>query len=140
MPFVIDIDPVAFSVLGIQVRWYGLILVLAISVAVWIAQREAGRRGISSKDVSDGTIWVGGAALIGGRLLFVVQNDLPALADHPAHILMVWMGGLSFYGGLVGGRSRWRSSPGGAGCPSWLSWTWRRRLRRSARPSDMSAA
>jgi len=103
MPFVIDIDPVAFSVLGIHVRWYGLILVVAISVAVWIAQREAGRRGISSKDVSDGAIWVGGAALIGGRLLFVIQNDLPALADHPAHILMVWMGGLSFYGGLVGG-------------------------------------
>ncbi|MGK2849375.1 MAG: prolipoprotein diacylglyceryl transferase [Candidatus Limnocylindrales bacterium] len=103
MPFVIDIDPVAFSVLGIQVRWYGLILVLAISVAVWIAQRVAGRRGISSKDVSDGAIWVGAAALIGGRLLFVIQNDLQALGDHPAHLLMVWMGGLSFYGGLIGG-------------------------------------
>lgn len=103
MPFVIDIDPVAFSVLGIQVRWYGLILVVAIAIAVWIAQREAGRLGLSSQDVSDGAIWVGVAALAGGRLLFVLQNDLPALAEHPAHILMVWMGGLSFYGGLIGG-------------------------------------
>lgn len=103
MPFVIDIDPVAFSVLGIQVRWYGLILVVAIAGAVWVAQREAGRRGILARDVGDGTIWVGIAALAGGRLLYVVQNDLPALVDHPAHLLMVWMGGLSFYGGLIGG-------------------------------------
>ena len=42
------------------------------------------------------------AALVGGRLLYVVQNELGSLADHPAHILMVWMGGLSFYGGLIG--------------------------------------
>ena len=40
MPFVIDVDPVAFTVLGIQVRWYGLIVVVA--VAFWLAQREVG--------------------------------------------------------------------------------------------------
>ena len=33
MPFVIDIDPVAFSLMGIPVRWYGLILVGAVAVA-----------------------------------------------------------------------------------------------------------
>ncbi|MFP5343936.1 MAG: prolipoprotein diacylglyceryl transferase [Candidatus Limnocylindria bacterium] len=103
MPFVIDVDPVAFTVLGIPVRWYGLILVVAIVGAVGIAQRAAGLRGISSKDVSDGAIWVGIAALVGGRLLFVVQNELPTLVDHPAILAMVWMGGLSFYGGLIGG-------------------------------------
>lgn len=103
MPFVIDIDPVAFSVFGIPVRWYGLILVAAAAVAIWLAQREGRRRGIDSGTVSDAVIWVGGAALIGGRVLYVIQNELGSLAEHPAHILMVWMGGLSFYGGLFGG-------------------------------------
>lgn len=41
MLFVIDIDPVAFRVLGIPVRWYGLILVGAAAVAIWFAQRES---------------------------------------------------------------------------------------------------
>lgn len=103
MPFVIDADPVAFSVLGIQVRWYGLFLVAAIAGAMWIAQRGAERRGIAAQDVGDGALWAGIAALAGGRLLYIAQNDLPAVFDHPAHLLMVWMGGLSFYGGLLGG-------------------------------------
>ncbi len=103
MPFVIDIDPVAFSPLGIPIRWYGLILIGAIATAIWLAQREGRRRGFAPEDLSDGLLWVGLAALVGGRLLYVVQNELGSLAQHPAHILMVWMGGLSFYGGLIGG-------------------------------------
>ena len=99
MPFVIDVDPVAFSLFGIPVRWYGLILVAAAAVAIWLAQREGRRRGIDSRIVSDAVIWVGAAALVGGRVLYVIQNDLGSLTEHPAHILMVWMGGLSFYGG-----------------------------------------
>ena len=103
MPFVIDVDPVAFSLIGVQIRWYGLILVGAAALAIWLAQREGRRRGIAPGVVSDAVLWVGVAALVGGRVLYVIQNELDALADHPAHILMVWMGGLSFYGGLVAG-------------------------------------
>ncbi|NJD29937.1 MAG: prolipoprotein diacylglyceryl transferase [Chloroflexi bacterium] len=102
MPFVIDIDPVAFNLLGIPVRWYGLILVGAAAVAIWLAQREGRRRGIGPHVVSDAVVWVAVAALVGGRLLYVIQNELGTLAEHPTHILMVWMGGLSFYGGLIG--------------------------------------
>lgn len=103
MPFVIDVDPVAFTVLGFPVRWYGLILVVAAAVAIWLARREGSRRGIAAQDISDAVIWVGVAALVGGRLLYVLQNDLATIADHPTHVVMVWMGGLSFYGGLAGG-------------------------------------
>ena len=102
MPFVIDIDPVAFTILGLPVRWYGLILVAAAGVAIWLAQREARRRGVAPQLVWDGVLWVGVAALVGGRALYVIQNELGSLAEHPAHVLMVWMGGLSFYGGLIG--------------------------------------
>ena len=102
MPFVIDIDPVASTLFGLPVRWYGLVLVLAAGVAVWLAQREAHRRRIGRGIVSDAAIWVAVGALVGGRALYVVQNELGSLATHPTHLVMVWMGGLSFYGGLVG--------------------------------------
>src|SRR3972149_166425 len=45
MPFVIDVDPVAFTLLGIPVRWYGLIFVGAAALGVWLAQREGRRHG-----------------------------------------------------------------------------------------------
>jgi phosphatidylglycerol---prolipoprotein diacylglyceryl transferase len=102
VPFIIDIDPVAFSMVGVPVRWYGLILVVAAAVAVSVTVREARRRGIVDAIVWDAVIWVSIAALVGGRTLYVLQNELGSLAEHPVHFLMVWMGGLSFYGGLVG--------------------------------------
>ena len=102
MPFVIDIDPVAVTLLGVPVRWYGLIVVVAASAAIWLARREGRRRGVPPQVAWDAAIWVGAAALAGGRLLYVLQNELGSLAAHPAHIAMVWMGGLSFYGGLIG--------------------------------------
>lgn len=103
MPFVIDLDPVALSLAGVEIRWYGLLLVAAITVAYAVAQREAGRRFLPPATVADGSLWVGLAALAGGRALYVLQNGLGDLGAHPIHILMVWMGGLSFYGGLIAG-------------------------------------
>lgn len=101
MPFIIDVDPIVFTAIGIPIRWYGLTLLLASAVAIAIANREGRRRRIDPAILADGIIWVGLAALVGGRLLYVIQNGLGSLIDHPAHILMVWMGGLSFYGGLI---------------------------------------
>lgn len=103
MPFVIDLDPVALDLGVLQVRWYGLLLVLAIAAAWGVSTREAARLGIPRPLVSDAALWVGIAALAGGRALYVLQHPDPDLAAHPAHILMIWMGGLSFYGGLAAG-------------------------------------
>lgn len=102
MPFVIDVDPIAFTVIGIPIRWYGLTLLLASAVAIAIVNREGRRLRIEPAILADAIIWVGVAALVGGRLLYAIQNELGSLIDHPAHIVMVWMGGLSFYGGLIG--------------------------------------
>lgn len=52
--------------------------------------------------VSDAIIWVALSALAGGRVLYVFQNELGMVALEPLHALMVWQGGLSFYGGLIG--------------------------------------
>ena len=102
MPFVIDIDPVAFRLLGLELRWYGIAVAVAAGVAVWVAQREARRRKIASQVVPDAAVWVGVAALVGGRALYVIQNELGSLSADPAHLAMVWMGGLSFYGAVIG--------------------------------------
>ncbi len=103
MPFIIDIDPVAFRVAGLDIRWYGLTLVLAMLVAYSVADHEARRRRLPAGLLADAVLWVAVASLAGGRLLYMIQNGLPDLAADPAHLLMVWTGGLSFYGGLIAG-------------------------------------
>lgn len=103
MPFVIDIDPVVLHLGMVELRWYGLIAAAAGGVAVWLFMRAARRAGIDGAVAGDGVVWVAIAALAGARILYVVQNELPAVAADPAHAVMVWQGGLSYYGGLVGG-------------------------------------
>jgi phosphatidylglycerol:prolipoprotein diacylglycerol transferase len=99
----IGLDPVAFSLGGIEIRWYGIFVALSILTALLIARAGARRAGLSTALVDDGALWVGACALIGGRLLYLVQNELPDLAAHPLHAFAIWQGGLSFYGGLVAG-------------------------------------
>lgn len=101
MPFVIDIDPVVFAFLGFPVRWYGLVLVVAAAVAIWLTQHEGRRRGVGAEAVSEAIVWIAVASLVGSRALYVVQNELGTIAADPLHALMIWQGGLSFYGGLV---------------------------------------
>ncbi len=120
MPFVIDIDPVAFSLLGLQIHWYGLILLLASGAAFWIARREAARRGVGAELVGDAAIWVAVAALVGGRALYILQNDVGTLGADPLHVLMVWQGGLSFYGGLIAGLVALLIFAGRRGLPALL--------------------
>jgi phosphatidylglycerol:prolipoprotein diacylglycerol transferase len=103
MLFPIDLDPVALSLFGLDVRWYGITAIAAVAVAVILVRRGAARAGIPASLVEDGAIWVGLAALVGGRALYIVQNELPDIARDPLHALAIWHGGLSFYGGLVAG-------------------------------------
>lgn len=99
----IDLDPVALSVGGIAVRWYGLIAALAVAVAIVAVRRGATREGLAVALVDDGAVWVGVAALVGGRVLYLFQNESAELAANPLHAFAIWHGGLSFYGGLVAG-------------------------------------
>lgn len=40
--------------------------------------------------------------MIGGRLGYVIFYDLPYFLHHPANILEIWHGGMSFHGGFLG--------------------------------------
>ena len=102
MPFEIGIDPVAFRLGGLAVHWYGIIVAVAIAAAVVVALREAHRLGISHKMAEDAVVWVAIAGLIGARALYIVQNQLDQVARDPLSALMIWEGGLSFYGAVIG--------------------------------------
>jgi phosphatidylglycerol---prolipoprotein diacylglyceryl transferase len=99
----VDVDPVALSLGGISIRWYGILAVAAAGVALLLVRRGVRRAGLGDSLVWDGAIWVGVAAVIGGRALYLVQNELPDILSHPLHAFAIWHGGLSFYGGLAAG-------------------------------------
>ncbi len=98
---VIPLDPVIFHLGPLALRWYGLMIGIGILVGIWIDARDAERTGIGRDHIYNIATWFVIGGIIGGRLYYVVQNDLGSYLAHPEHILATWEGGMAFYGVFI---------------------------------------
>jgi phosphatidylglycerol:prolipoprotein diacylglycerol transferase len=99
----VSIDPVIFSIGHFHLRWYSLIVMTAIATGVWLAAREAERRGFERAAIYDGALWIVPAGLVGARLFHVLDHWSHRFAAQPIRALYIWEGGLAIWGGVVGG-------------------------------------
>jgi len=96
--------PVAFHLgpLPIVVHTYGI----GLAVTFWFAYRYFERRlranGYPTDWFTGVFLWIVLASIVGARLLHVLANLSTYKAD-PGQIIQVWHGGLSSFGGLLGG-------------------------------------
>jgi phosphatidylglycerol:prolipoprotein diacylglycerol transferase len=104
------IDPVIFSfeIFGINfaLRWYGVLVMLGVMGAAWIAEREYTHRGENGEHIWNSLIWALPAGVVGARLWYVANVTLGGNSyymDNPGQILNIPQGGLHFYGGLLFG-------------------------------------
>ncbi len=95
------IDPTAFSIFGLDIRWYGIIYALGFFFGALIAVYFGKKRGISKDDVYDFFTYLIPGVVIGARLIHVLF-EWNYYGAHLGEIIAVWNGGLSFHGGLLG--------------------------------------
>ena len=112
--------------LSVSIRWYGVLIASSMALGLWLAAREAARRGESPDDLLKAAeiALIGG--LIGARLYYVLFN-LDYYQTQPWwRIFAVWEGGLAMHGGLIAGAARRRRLRLGQGpaapAPTWTSW------------------
>ena len=84
------------------VHSWGLLLMAGFLLAVWRTANNGWRYNISRDDIWEISILGLLGGVIGGRLAFVGLNAGYFWA-HPAQILALWEGGMTFYGGMGGG-------------------------------------
>ena len=109
MPFP-DIDPVAFSIFGIPVHWYGIAYVVSISLGWFYARKLVSTERLwagntppmTLVDLDDFVLWAAIGIVLGGRLGYVFFYDFEAFLADPTQIIAVWNGGMSFHGGILG--------------------------------------
>ncbi len=99
---VLNIDPILLRLGPIAIHWYGLAYVVAISVGLWAVLRWARAEGIGENQIWSLFLWVALAALVGGRLYFVIQqpNLVSGYLLKPINIIAVWNGGMAFFGAI----------------------------------------
>lgn len=103
MPYVHDIDPIAVTVGGVHVWWYGLSYAAGFISAHLFLRRSRERLNLSLQKVYDLTICLAVGVLIGGRLLVVFVNEWEFYRSHLSLIPAIWLGGLATHGLIVGG-------------------------------------
>jgi phosphatidylglycerol:prolipoprotein diacylglycerol transferase len=98
-------DPVAVHLGPLSIRWYGLMYVLSFVTFVVLGRLHAKRRPEMgwNRDMIDDLLFYGIlGVVIGGRLGEVLFYEPGYYFSHPAEIIAVWKGGMSFHGGLIG--------------------------------------
>ena len=97
------IDPVAFRIFGLPIRWYALAYLTGF-VAGWRYAIHLARQtafGPTPEDMDEFLTWAVIGTILGGRLGYLIYDPARFGAD-PVQILMIWTGGMSFHGGLTG--------------------------------------
>lgn len=95
-------DPVAFEIFGMEIRWYGIFIATAFLVGTIIAMRETKRKGIDEEILIDLLLFAVPAALIGARIHYVIFSwDI--YRDNPIEVFNFRGGGLAIHGGVIAG-------------------------------------
>ncbi len=121
-----DIDPVAISIGPLNIHWYALTYIAGLGIAWWLLKRRAAvglvpwnakseRQAV--RDVEDIVFYAALGVVLGGRIGSMLFYNFDSLLKNPLEIFMVWRGGMSFHGGLLGvllamwlyGRSKGRT-------------------------------
>lgn len=95
-------DPVAFHIFGIPIRWYGLLIAIGVLVGTLIALKLAKRKGVDEDTLIDLLLFAIPGAIIGARAYYVIFSwDL--YKDNPIEALNIRGGGLAIHGVIIGG-------------------------------------
>ncbi len=92
-------DPIAFTLFGVDVHWYGIFIALALIMALVLAYFIAPMRGFKKDDPFEMILWFFPPAIIGARLYFLIFNGGPWGWESFA----IWDGGIAVYGAIIGG-------------------------------------
>ena len=100
--FINNFDPVAFQIFSLEIRWYSLAYIFGISLG-WLYCKKKLIKDQNILNIFDDYItYLIVGIILGGRIGYVLFYNLGYYLERPIEILMVWNGGMSFHGGLIG--------------------------------------
>lgn len=93
---------VAFSIFGLEIRWYGLLIASAVLIGTVLALKEAKRKGVKEETLIDMLLFAVPAAIIGARAYYVIFM-WDYYSKNPSQILNIRGGGLAIHGVIIAG-------------------------------------
>lgn len=96
-------DPIAFTIFGIDVRWYGILIAAGMLIAILLSCKRSSYHGLKEDDVLDTCLWMLPIGVAGARIYYVLFNL--DYYDSLRSMLDIRSGGLAIHGGLIFGAA-----------------------------------
>jgi len=100
--FTNNFDPVAFQIFSLEIRWYSLAYIAGISLGWLYCKKKLIKDHHILSLFDDFITYLIIGIILGGRIGYALFYNLKYYLDNPFEILMIWSGGMSFHGGLIG--------------------------------------
>lgn len=99
-----NINPVLLNLGPFEIRYYGIIYALGFLLGYFYLKQQIKNKKLklSTEQLESYFLWLIIAIIIGARLFEIIFFSWSYYASRPFEMLMIWNGGLSFHGGLVG--------------------------------------
>jgi phosphatidylglycerol:prolipoprotein diacylglycerol transferase len=95
--------PILFKIGSFPIRTYGVVIAVAIIVGLFVARREAAKRGLKVETIERLFPYLVIPGIIGARIIHIIFTDPLYYLKNPLEIFAIWHGGLSIHGAIIGG-------------------------------------
>ena len=100
--FINNFDPVALEIFSLEIRWYSLAYIFGILIGWLYCKKVLIKDHNISKLFDDLISYLIIGIILGGRLGYVIFYNPEYYLNNLIEIPMIWQGGMSFHGGLLG--------------------------------------
>ena len=100
-----DINPIAIRIGPLGIRWYALAYMAGLLAGWRLMVRQIRLPDsveMTKTQVDDFLVWAIVGVILGGRLGYVIFYNPAQYLQNPLEIPQIWLGGMSFHGGLAG--------------------------------------
>ena len=102
-PYLHQIDPILFDIVGVHLWWYGLGFALGFLEIHLFLRRGHGRLHLSLREVWSLSLFIGIGVLVGGRAVEIAFDEWSFYREHLRLIPAFWLGGMATHGLMLGG-------------------------------------
>ncbi len=100
--FINNFDPIALNFFSLEIRWYSLSYIFGI-VFAWIYCKKFLIKDEKILNLFDDLIsYIIIGIILGGRLGYIIFYNFSYYSKNLLEVFMIWEGGMSFHGGLLG--------------------------------------
>jgi phosphatidylglycerol:prolipoprotein diacylglycerol transferase len=100
--FTNNFDPVAFQIFSLEIRWYSLAYIVGILLGWLYCKKKLIKDKLLFNLFDDFITYLIIGVILGGRLGYVLFYNLIYYSKNPIEVFMIWNGGMSFHGGVIG--------------------------------------